>query len=614
MPRFILIPAAIFIILLLAAMILVPLLLDEKKVLDIATTQLQEQTGATLTVDGETSLSLFPVLGVSLEKVSLAMPGETEPGITVGALSIGVQMMPLLSGSVEIDSISVDGLNAKITSAPEQARADTARMSDEELDAFYAKRREAMSQAGENAGAEAALAVPLALNVQELTITDSRIETLDPESQEVTAVDVIRLRATGLNLDQQPIPLSLTIRVDGEQPIDAALEGQLSISQESQQVGLGDMKLRLGGITAEPLEITANGEVDIKRQIADLQIALQTGPTRGNGKLRYASFESPQVDANLKLNQFSPALLALAGPDAAVASDDETAPATGDEPLPLDAIRLIDTRARLEIEKAVFAPHTVENVKTSLRALEGVITIATFSGEVHGGKLDLTATFNGRHNTAVLKTQGKVENLDIAAALDAMESEPLFSGTASLDWKLDGKGRTTNELIAGLRGPIEFTTGEPVLRGMSVEGMLCQAVALVNQEQLTSTFPADTSFQTLGASLRLVDGKLKLSPLQAKLTGVQLTGTGGLDLLSQDFKVTFKARLSPELEETDRACRVSKRLTAIDWPIKCKGNTSEDPQGWCGVETDEIVADLATNEAKRAVEKEAGKLLDKLFK
>jgi hypothetical protein len=144
--------------------------------------------------------------------------------------------------------------------------------------------------------------------------------------------------------------------------------------------------------------------------------------------------------------------------------------------------------------------------------------------------------------------------------------------------------------------------------------MLCQAVALVNQEQLTSTFPADTSFQTLGASLRLVDGKLNLSPLQAKLTGVQLTGTGGLDLLSQDFKVTLKARLSPELEDTDRACRVSKRLTAIDWPIKCKGNTSEDPKGWCGVETDEIVADLATNEAKRKLEKEAGKMLDKLFK
>ena len=112
MPRFILIPAAIFIVLLLAALILAPLLLDEEKVLEIAATQLKEQTGATLTVDGETSLSLFPVLGISLEEASLAMPGEQQPGITVGALSIGVQMMPLLSGSVEIDSISVDGLKA----------------------------------------------------------------------------------------------------------------------------------------------------------------------------------------------------------------------------------------------------------------------------------------------------------------------------------------------------------------------------------------------------------------------------------------------------------------------------------------------------------------------
>jgi uncharacterized protein involved in outer membrane biogenesis len=614
MPRLILIPIAIVIILVLAALVLVPLLLDKDKVLDIASSQLKEQTGAILTVDGETGLSVFPVLGISLEQASLTMPGEQQPGITVGSLSIGVQMMPLLSGSVEIDSISVDDLKARLTGAPEQARADTASMSDDELDTFYAKRRSAMSQAGESAGAEAALAVPLALNVQELIVTNSRIETLDPESQEVSAIDITRLQATGLNLDQQPIPLSLALRVDGEQPIDITLEGNVSISQESQRVRLDDIQLIVGGITAQPLEITANGDVDIKRQIADLQIALQTGPTRGNGMLRYASFESPQVDANLKLNQFNPALLALAGPDAATAAQDEAAPATGDEPLPLDAIRLIDTRARLEIDEAVFAPHTVKNVKASLRALEGVITVGTFTGEVHGGKLDLTATFNGRHNTATLNTQGKVESLDIAAALAAMESEPLFSGTASLDWKLTGKGRTTNELITDLKGPIELTTREPILKGMSLESMLCQAVALVNQEQLTSTFPADTSFQTLGASLKLAEGKINLSPLQAGLTGIQLTGKGGLDLLSQDFKVTFKARLSPELEETDRACRVSKRLTAIDWPVKCKGNTSEDPKNWCGVETDEIIADLATNEAKRTVEKEAGKLLDKLFK
>ena len=53
---------------------------------------------------------------------------------------------------------------------------------------------------------------------------------------------------------------------------------------------------------------------------------------------------------------------------------------------------------------------------------------------------------------------------------------------------------------------------------------------------------------------------------------------------------------------------------AIDWPVKCKGNTSEDPAKWCGVDTQEIIEDLAKNEAQRTIEKEAGKLLDKFFK
>ena len=57
--------------------------------------------------------------------------------------------------------------------------------------------------------------------------------------------------------------------------------------------------------------------------------------------------------------------------------------------------------------------------------------------------------------------------------------------------------------------------------------------------------------------------------LRAQLDAVSLSGTGSFDLLAQDFDTTFKARLSPGLEELDPACRVSKRLTAIDFPVNC---------------------------------------------
>jgi uncharacterized protein involved in outer membrane biogenesis len=287
---------------------------------------------------------------------------------------------------------------------------------------------------------------------------------------------------------------------------------------------------------------------------------------------------------------------------------------SGDEPLPLDAIRAIDTRAELAIDRAVFDGHALSDLRTRLRIVDGIVEVSSLTGILHGGKLDMQATFDGRHNTATLDTSGQLARLDIAAALAAAGAQPLLTGSASLNWTLAGEGRTRNELVAALTGPVKLTTDKVVLNDISVEHMLCQAVALTNQEQLTARFPNSTAFTALDADIRLAAGKARLVPLRAELAQVSLTGKGNFDLLSKDFKATFKARLSPELESLDRACRVSKRLTAIDWPVKCRGNTNDEPDKWCSVDTKKIIEDLTKNEAKGKLQKEAGKLLDKLFR
>ena len=137
MPRIILITLAALLFLVVAAALLVPLVLDEDKLLAMASDTLQEETGATLTVAGDRELSLFPVLGVSLQEAALTMPGAEEPGLRARSLSIGVRMMPLLTGTVKIDSIELDGLSLKTVSTAEKTPAvDTSKMSDEELDAL----------------------------------------------------------------------------------------------------------------------------------------------------------------------------------------------------------------------------------------------------------------------------------------------------------------------------------------------------------------------------------------------------------------------------------------------------------------------------------------------
>ncbi len=600
-----------------ALLLLLPLLIDKDKVLELAASALHEQTGATLTVAGASSLSFFPTLGVALTDAALAMPGEEQPGLEARSLAIGVRLLPLLTGSAQIDSIALDGLTVKIRSGAKTGgkpqAADTSGLSDRELDVFYADRRQAAAEAGQHADAGAALALPLALNVQHLTVTDSRIEQVDSAGQTTDVTELASLEASGLNLDGAPIALQLLVKRPGTRTLEISLDGTARVDQDSQQLELDEMEVVVTGASAEPIRLKTRGKVDLSRQVADLTLSLATGDTRGEGSLRYARFESPQIDTRLKLNLLNPALLALAGPEAAAGSGGGPAATGGDEPLPLDAIRRIDTRAELSIEKAVFDNHTIDKLVAKLRIVEGSIQLGSLTGTLHGGRLDARGTFNGRYNTATLDSTGKLDQLDIAELLAATGGKPLLAGRASLDWTLASKGRTRNELVAALTGPVKLATSQVVLKDISVEHMLCQAVALTNQEQLTASFPASTAFTTLGADIQLADGKARLDPLQAELPQVTLTGTGNFDLLSKDFRTTFKARLSPELEALDRACRVSKRLTAIDWPVDCKGNIDGEPAKWCSVDSKAIVEDLGKGEAKRKIQKEAGKLLDKLF-
>ena len=602
--------------LVLGLLLLLPLLIDKAKVLELAAATLREQTGATLTVAGESSLSLFPTPGVTLGDAGLVLPAEEQPSLRARSVGIRVRLLPLLSGRVEIDSLALDGLAVTIRStapgagdAPASASSD---LSDTELDAFYARRREATAQAGADAGATA-IALPLALNIKRLTVTDSIIERVDSATQASTVIELARLEATGLNLEGNPVALAVQATLAGERPLAITLDGSVRVERQNLAVVLDNVRLVATGATPAPIELQTRGTVDLARQVADLTLSLASGEVRGEGSLRYARFESPQIDTKLKLNLLNPALLALAGPAAAGRSGADTAADGRDQPLPLDAIRAIDTRAELAVEQAQFDTLTVNDLQATLRIVDGVIQLSAMTGVLYGGKLALQATFNGSHSIATLDTSGRLEQADIAAALAAGGAQPVLGGNASIDWTLASEGRTRNELVAAVSGPIRLTSNQVVLNDISIEQLLCQAVALTNQEQLTASFPASTTFTTLDADIRVADGRAQLDPLRADLPQVALTGRGNFDLVSKDFKATFKARLSPQLETLDRACRVSKRLTAIDWPVDCKGNASGEPAEWCRVDTQEIVEDLGENEVRRKLEKKAGKLLDKLF-
>lgn len=606
------------IVLLVLAAVLVPLFLDEQALVDIVAVQLKSESGVELEVNGDVSLSLFPKVALAAKDVSLNIP-DSNTRIVADSLSAGVALMPLFRSSVEIDSIKVDGLTLTTEAADEEAAkavaVDTSKLSKAELDQFYALRAQARGKAQAEAAASV-LAAPLALEVGEVSLSNIRVITVDSQGTPISELQLRQLTASDLNLDGRVVPLTVDIIIpSGNEapPMEIAVAGQFRTDLDAETLSLDSLNVRVTGATADPLTLGLSGEVALDTQIANLSLQLQTGELTGNGTLRYASFESPQIDANLALTELNPALLILAGPEASVEIADSTEDSGADMPLPLHALRMIDTRAKLQIDKVVLDAHELTEVSASLRVMDGVATLDPVSAKVHGGDIAFKAVFNGRYNLATLNTEGGVTGLDVARAVSAMELGMQARGAANLEWSLTGTGTTSNTLSQSLAGPISFTTEDITLEGIAMEKMFCQGVALVNQDSLSAEFPTDTRFDALEAQIQLANGVATLDPLTAQLAAVGLQGKGTLNLESQDLRASFRAQLSAALGELDPACRINERYADLRWPVECKGNLAGDPASWCGVNTTEIVKDLAEGELKRKATDEAGKLFKKLF-
>ncbi|MEM6606527.1 MAG: AsmA family protein [Pseudomonadota bacterium] len=611
---------AVPIVVVLALVLLLPLLLDAETLIEIAAKQIKEQTGAELRVDGDASLSLFPKVGVSVSKVSVDVP-DSSAQVRADSLAVGVAVLPLLSRTVEIEAINVAGMVVTQQAANEEAAKvaalDTSTLSPAELDVFYAARAQARQAAAADAAANV-LAVPLALEVGKLALRDIRLVTVDSQQEPISELQLKEFTATDLNLAGRAIPLHAHVVVESEDeapPIEIVIDGRALAALDDGNVTLDTVKINLVGATPDPVNLTINGLVDLKEQATDLNLELEVGAMSGMGKVRYASFESPQIDADLALTELNPALLVLAGPDAAAAGDmnEASTPAADQTPLPLHALRMIDTRAKLKIDTVVIEPHILTDVEATLRVVDGEVTLEPVQADVYGGKIDLKLGLDGRYNLAKLSAKGGVNGLDIGRAAAAMEIAVEASGAANLNWEVTGTGATVEALKASLTGPIDFTTAEVTLVGVQTQQMLCKAVALVNQESLTAEFPVNTEFQALEAKIRLADGIASLQPLDARLAAAIFSGNGTLDITSHDLRMSLRAQLNEELGEFDPACRINERYAELRWPVECRGNLADEPGSWCRINTREIVKDLAENELKKEAGKQAGKLLKKLF-
>jgi AsmA protein len=106
----------LIVVLVIAAVIIIPLVVDPNDFRDRIAEVVEEETGRSFEIEGEISLSVFPWLGLEVGRMRLGNPpgfGDA-PFAEIGSAGVGARLMPLLSRRLEISTLRLDGLRLNL--------------------------------------------------------------------------------------------------------------------------------------------------------------------------------------------------------------------------------------------------------------------------------------------------------------------------------------------------------------------------------------------------------------------------------------------------------------------------------------------------------------------
>ncbi len=258
----------VLVALVVAAMIILPLVIDPNDYRDKITSIVKEQTGRELRIIDPMKLSVFPWIGVKLGKVEFSnAPGFGEqPFAAINSAQVKIKLLPLLRKRVEMDTIALDGLRLNLARNKEGVSnwADLAKP---------AKEKEKPEKPAEEGEPLQALAK---LEIGGVKVSNSSLLWDDQGKKQRAEISALNLTTGELTIDK-PFPVNLDLDFDISQP---EMKGHLRFASK---VGLG-LKEQHYALQKTELDVDAQGnmfpggrmnaklradaEADLQKQIA----------------------------------------------------------------------------------------------------------------------------------------------------------------------------------------------------------------------------------------------------------------------------------------------------------------------------------------------------------
>jgi AsmA protein len=606
--KWLLIVGGSLLVLLIAALLLIPLFVDVEKYKPEIERQVSSTVGRPFAIKGPLKLSLFPWAGVAFSDLHLGSPpGFTEKEfLVVKSFDVRMKLLPLLSKEVQVQRFVIEG--PKIVLEKDKAgRAN--------WEGWGAPQEKAAPKAGPPPTSKGPMGgLPLkSLAVGEFAVRNGSVVYIDQSSGSRREISELNLELKDVSLDRpirlllsavmETMPVSVEGQIGpvgpepgkGKIPLDVSvkafkevsvnLKGHLQDPTASPQFDLAlavdpfsprkvfsALKAPFPVATADPEALSRVG-LKSKIQGSTRQVKLADGVLElDESKLNFSAtakdFSKPDLTFDLNLDKINldRSLPPPAEKGPTEAKKDEPAAPKKTDYLPLRTL-VLDGKARVGALTA--KGMKIQDIDLKLTGRNGLIQIDPLLASLYKGTLSAKAAVDVRQDAPRSTFALQTKNVQAGPLLQDFMKKDFLEGTASIEANISAVGDVPERIKRSLNGKGQAVFSNGAIKGIDVAGMVRNVTSSFGVTQPGAEKPR-TDFSELNAPFTITDGVVNTPGTTLASPLLRVLATGKANLVDESLDL----RVEPKAVGTIKGQGDVKERSGVTVPVLVKGTFS----------------------------------------
>jgi AsmA protein len=599
------------VVLVIAALLLIPLFVDVNHYKPEIEKQVSSATGRPFSIEGDLKLSFFPWAGLAFTDLHLGSPPgfDEKDFLFVKSFDARMKLLPLLSRDIQVERFVIEEPRILLE------KDKSGRGNWEGLGGLDEKSAPAVDPQPEPKKTDEALSLK-SLAVGEFAVRNGSLLYMDHQTGSRQELSDLSLELKDVSLDR-PIHLLLSALFN-KTPL--SVEGV--IGPVGKEPGKGQIPLDVSIKAFREVTLNLNGNVQNAMDDPQFDVALAVDPfsprkvvaaigvpfpvatadrtaldrvgfkSRIRGSAKAVSLSEGALELDESKLDFSATIKDFSKPDLAFdlnldkidldrymappsektdnqAGEAQKGKTAGSEKTDYSPLRklILDGKARVGMLKA--QGMTIQDINLKVTGRNGVIQLDPLLAKLYQGTLSVKGTIDVRQNVPRTAIDFQTESVQVGPLLRDLLQKDFIEGTANAQVSISMAGEQPEEIKRALNGKGQLVFRDGAVKGIDLAGMVRNVTSAFRPGEAVTEKPR-TDFTELLAPFTITNGVVNTDGTNLASPLVRVVATGKANLVDESLDL----RVEPKFVGTLKGQEDTKERSGIMVPVLVKGTFS----------------------------------------